>query len=130
MIDKTVFAMLSRIPEVTREVGTRIFPVFLPEKNPLPAVVFRRVSTTGAISTHSGTSGKVTSEFEVECYGKDITIVKNLAKAVRRTFSGFSGSVGGNTVHRAWVDNEFDDYDFESGTYTIPLEVYLTHDEA
>jgi hypothetical protein len=129
MIEQAIFARLTGFPEVSSIVGDRIFPVFLPEKSILPAIVFRRVSTTGADLSHSGTSGKLTSEFEVESYAREVSVAKSLAMAVRKAFSGFSGTVAGVKVHRAAVDNEFDDYDFESGLYTIPVQVFLMHDE-
>lgn len=129
MIEKALFQKLSTTSAITAIVGSRIFPVFLPEKTVLPAIVFLRVSTTGAAISHTKSSGKLTSNFEVGCYGKDIQVAKNLAKLVRSALSGFSGTVAGIVIHRAEVENEFDDYDFETGLYTVPVEVSLTHDE-
>jgi hypothetical protein len=129
MIEKAIFNRLTTFAEVSNLVGTRVYPVFLPEKTTMPAIVFRRVSTNGAFVSHSGTSGTLTSEFEVESYAKEVSVAKSLATAVRKAFSGFSGTVAGVTIYRASVDNEYDDYDFESGLYTIPIEVYLMHDE-
>lgn len=129
MIEKAIFSKLSGSNAISALVADRIYPVFLPEKSTLPAIVFRRVSTAGANLSHSGTSGKLTSEFEIECYARDVTVVKNVALAVRKTFSGFSGIVSGLVIHRASVDNEYDDYDFESGLYTVPVEVFIMHDE-
>lgn len=129
MIEKALYQKLSSTSAINAVVGNRIYPVFLPEKTALPAIVFLRVSTTGAAISHTKSSGKLTSSFEVGCYGKDIQVAKSLAKLVRGALSGFSGSVAGIVIHRAEVENEFDDYDFETGLYTVPVEVSLTHDE-
>ena len=129
MIEKALFTKLTTTSAITSIVSTRVFPVFLPEKTTLPAIVYIRVSTEGALLSHSGSSGIMTSEFEVGCYAKDLATAKNLALTVRKTFSGFSGTVSGVKIHRASVDNEFDEYDFDTGLYTIPVEVYLTHKE-
>lgn len=130
MIEKALFQKLSTTAAITAIVGNRIYPVFLPEKTPVPAIVFLRVSTEGAAISHTKSSGKLTSSFEVGCYGKDIQVAKNLAKLVRNALSGFSGTVAGLVIHRAEVQNEFDDYDFDTGLFTVPVEVALTHDEA
>jgi hypothetical protein len=130
MIEKALFQKLSTTAAITAIVGNRIYPVFLPEKTPIPAIVFLRVSTEGAAISHTKSSGKLTSSFEVGCYGKDIQVAKNLAKLVRNTLSGFSGTVAGLVIHRSEVQNEFDDYDFDTGLFTVPVEVALTHDEA
>lgn len=130
MIEKALFQKLSTTAAITALVGNRIYPVFLPEKTPVPAIVFLRVSTEGAAISHTKSSGKLTSFFEVGCYGKDIQVAKNLAKLVRSTLSGFSGTVAGLVIHRSEVQNEFDDYDFDTGLFTVPVEVALTHDEA
>lgn len=129
MIEKAIFSKLTTTQTIAAIVGTRVFPVFLPEKTALPALVFRRVSTEGAALSHSGPSGLVTSEFDVECYSKELASAKTLAVQVRKTFSGWSGTAAGVVVHRSMVDDEFDDYDFESGLYTIVIQIFLTHHE-
>lgn len=129
MIEKFIFAKLSQSSDVAAVVQNRIYPVFLPENIPMPSLVFVRVSTAGAILSHDGSNGIITSGFEISCLSKNLAEVKNLARLVRREFSGFSGTVAGVKVYRSFVETEFDDYDFETGLYNIPVEIYLTHDE-
>lgn len=130
MIEKALFAKLSGTTSITNIVGSRIFPVFLPEKTQLPALVYLRLSTDGAALTHSGTSNIVSTTFEVGCYSKDVVQAKTLAKTIRAALKGFSGSAAGIVIHRTEVENEFDDYDFDTGLFTVPVEITLTHDEA
>lgn len=129
MIEKALYEKLTASPDIAQIVGTRVYPVFLPEKVQTPALVFVRVSTDGAFLSHDGTNGIITSGFEISCLSKTVTEAKALARLVRRELSGFSGTVSGVKIYRASVDGEFDDYDYETGLYSVPIEVYLTHDE-
>lgn len=129
MIERALRQRLLETQEITQIVGSKVFPIMLPEKVTLPALVFGRVSTEGSRLSHSGTTGIVTSGFEIGCIAKDVEVAKRLARLVRSAFSGFSGSIEGFKIYRATVENEFDEYDPETGTYQVPVEVYLTHDE-
>ena len=129
MIEKALFDKVSAAAEISAIVGSRIYPVFLPEKVTPPALVFVRVSTEGAVLSHDGTNGIITSGFEISCLSKTVSEVKTLARLVRREFSGFSGTVSGVKIYRSSVESEFDDYDYETGLYSVPVEIFLTHDE-
>jgi hypothetical protein len=129
MIEKALRQKLVSNQEITQIVGTRVYPIMLPEKVALPALVFGRVSTNGSALSHSGSTGVVTTTFEVGCIAKDVEIAKKLARLIRASFSGFAGSIDGYRIYRTTVENEFDEYDPETGTFQVPIEIYLTHDE-
>lgn len=129
MIEKALRKKLISTQTIAQIIGTRVYPIMLPEKAILPALSFGRVSTEGARLSHSGSTGILTSVFEVGCIAKDVEVAKQLARLIRGTFSGFSGSVDGYKIYRTSVENEFDEYDPETGTYQVPVEIYLTHDE-
>ena len=129
MIEKALRKRLISTQNLTQIIGSRVYPIMLPEKAVLPALTFGRVSTDGASLSHSGSTGIITSVFEIGCIAKDVEVAKQLARLVRAVFSGFSGTVDGYRIYRANVENEFDEYDPETGTYQVPIEIYLTHDE-
>lgn len=130
MIEKAIFKLLTDTTAISQIVGSRVFPVILPENAALPAIVFGRVSTNGAPLSHDGSTGIVTSYFEITAIAKDVQIAKTLSTQIRKRFSGFTGKVDGFSIFRASVESESDEYDVETGTYQIPVEVYLTHKEA
>lgn len=129
MIERALREKLLSTQKLTQIVGQRVYPIMLPEKVPLPALVFGRVSTQGSFLSHSGSTGIMTSVFEVGCIAKDVQVAKELARLIRATFSGFHGSIEGFKIYRTTVENEFDEFDPETGTYQVPVEIFLTHDE-
>lgn len=82
MIEEDIVAALAADPTITGLVGSRVYPLFRPQDDPLPAMVYQRLSTTPE-NALSGFSGLDLVRIQFSCYAKTIAEAKQLAQALR-----------------------------------------------
>jgi hypothetical protein len=80
-------------PTIARMVGTRIFPLMLPQQAVFPAITYQRVSTVrnerdGSYS-HDGYSGMGWARFQVSIWSDDYGQITELAAAMRAFLHAF-----------------------------------------
>jgi hypothetical protein len=112
MVEKAVFGMLN-VNGVTAIVGTdpvRVFPSIAPEGADTPLIVYAKV---GASRTHvSGHDTDLASaHIRVACWADTALGAITLAAAVRAAMQDYSGTAGGVTVQRVFLEDESSDYD-------------------
>lgn len=91
-------------------VGTRAFPVVLPQSADLPAITYAR--TTGAYDHNlKGSSGVAIPTFELDCWAPTYEQADQIAEAVRQKMQGFSGTMGSVTVTSVILDDESDHFE-------------------
>lgn len=116
-------------PEVRALVGTRIFPVDgRPDESQLstlPAITFLRASTRRLV-THQGSLGGSAPLIQLDCWAKEWSEVRMLAKAVKSALDGWvdystDPPIQGVTIE----DGELDDFDQEVNVrrFIIPVRV-------
>jgi hypothetical protein len=82
LIEEDIVDVLTADPVVAALVAQRIYPLFRPQNDPLPAVVYQRLSTTPENSL-LGFSGLDLVRVQFSCYAKTVADAKSLATAVR-----------------------------------------------
>ena len=124
------YALLSGAGAVTAVVGTRIFPVMLPLRQPTPAIVYSlvdgvRVSTIDAqAATHL-----MRSRVQVDLISKDYVVTLTLRAAVLAAMQFKRGAIGGVTVHSVLHQPEGHvSYDQNLDLFTRPLDFLITHE--
>ncbi len=84
-------SMILSISPVVTLVGTRVYPLILPETPILPAI--RYVPAGGTrVHSHDGVSGFQIQRIQVDCYAKTYAEVIALAAAIEAGMDGFNGS--------------------------------------
>ncbi len=84
MIEEDIVAALLAAPTITALVGSRIYPLFRPDGDPLPAIVYQRISTMPENSL-LGFSKLDMVRIQFTCYGKTVAAAKQLATTLRTT---------------------------------------------
>lgn len=82
MIEQTLYAVLKNDSAVSALVGTRIYPLVMPQDGLLPAVVYQRVSTV-PITSLDGDSGLDAVRMQSSCWATTYLGARILADAVR-----------------------------------------------
>lgn len=82
MIEQNIVTALLGDSTITGLVDDRIYPLFRPEADPLPALVYQRVSTVPTNSIN-GFSGLDAVRIQFSCYAKTLLEAKELAEALR-----------------------------------------------
>ena len=130
-IERVTYALLSGAGAVTSIVGTRIYPVVLPQGQGAPALVYEPISATraGAIDAYATTHltrGRVQVNLVVATYPE----LHPLREAVKAAMQFQRGLIGGVTVHSIVHAGEGPvQYDQQLGLFSQPID-FLIHHEA
>lgn len=129
MIDHAIYNLLSNDATVSGMVGSRIYAVVMPQEPTLPAIQYSRVSTFSRSYAHDGSCKVAKSRFQFNCYAEDALEAKQLSEAVRILFHAYTGTVVGETIFNATVENELDLYDQDLTDYSAVLDIVFFHKE-
>ena len=116
-IETGIVAHLQADGTVSGLVGTRIYPLQIPQEASLPAIAYQRISGR-ATYTQGGDSGPEWARIQLTCHGATYSAVKALAAAVRAALSGATGAMDDVTVQGTFVENDRDGW---GGTFELPV---------
>ncbi len=129
-IEEALYSYLSTYAGLAALVGTRIYPLVLPQNPTLPAITYQKVSRAGERAMSSPSPRVTRSRFQFSCWGTTYGSVKDVAaqlKAALQDYQGLMGGTGGVTVLDADVANEQDIYEPEAFVYHLPVDVMIYH---
>lgn len=102
-------------------IGTRCYPLRLPQKPTFPAVVYQRVSSSGQI----GTTDRRTPRLQLSCWATTYAGARALAVQVRAALEEYADA----TIRMGRVVNEIDDFDETTELQRVILDAFLTVNE-
>lgn len=120
---------LANDPTIGSMVGNKIRPLRADPDDQAPYVVYQRIVTTEEHS-HSGATGIQRPRFQIACIGSNYVQARQLASAVRSRINGFAGQmggIGGIQVGFAKVDNEVEDFEFDTDLVRVLVDVTISH---
>lgn len=106
-IEAGIFAHLIGNAGVVALVGTRIYPLLVPQDAEMPALAYQRISGPRD-HAHDGASGLALARIQLTFVAASYDGAKSLAAAVRAAMDGFSGMMGEVMVNACLLDNEID----------------------
>lgn len=121
-IEEALFTRLTEFAETAALLGTRVYPLAVPQDAAMPALAYQRISGSPAYS-HDGFSNLSRARFQMTCQADTYARVKALAAAVRHCWDGFKGTVEDIDLV-AFIENELDS---TSEAPVVRLDVRLLH---
>jgi len=118
-IEQAVYSILSAATAVTATVSTsnpRIYPNYLPQDAPLPAIVQERISTI-RLSAMSDDPDMSEVRMQISAMATSVSAVHGLADNIRRAFYRYTGTIASVTIGDCWLENE-------SSLYFSDIEVH------
>ena len=106
-VEAAVFAKMEADQDIYSLVGTRIYPLLIPQTAPLPAIAYQKVSAAQS-AAHNGSSHLARSRMQLTLVAETYADVKELATAVRACWHAFKGMVGYFEIQAAFVESESD----------------------
>jgi len=107
-------------------VGTRVYPKVLPSQVTLPAVVYRRISTTKD-RVLSGSNGYKKDRFQFTSWANSYEEARSLADEIISLLEDFSGTIGGITIQVITVAGEVDNLAAEPQRYGIATDFMVVY---
>ena len=109
-IGKTLRLKLVSDAAVTALVGSRIYPLTLPQGVTLPAIRYQRI--TGNSDPHlGGTTGLAVATVQLDCVGTTYAGAEQVRDAVRESLEAYQGTVSGVKITSVRATNHSDFYD-------------------
>lgn len=129
-IGEVIFSKLSAHAGLSALVGTRISPQPLAQRPTLPAVTFQKISN--AFGSDRGDSGKATIErprYQFDCYGATYSSAHSVAQQLREALAAIA-QASNPRVDVAYLQDELDYYEPETGRYRVIVDAFIWHEES
>ena len=130
MLEVGLYAFLAADSGLSALVGTRIYPLLLPQEPTLPAVVYQRISTNPLGHSNDGPDHLVRVRMQFRCHAATLLAAKGVADAVRAALDGYSGTMGTVDVKGVFRVDEGDDDEPETATFSVRADYYIMFNEA
>jgi len=124
-IGKAIYGLLSAASSVTNIVGSRIYPVSVPQFAEFPFVVYTTTDTEMSI-TKDGSSPLDVITVQIDMYANDFDTNTTLAGAIRSTLDFYTGTINGQSIQRITLMNNSDgDYNAELGVFYLSQDYQI-----
>lgn len=121
MIESALFAYLSSYVGLSALVGTRVYPLVLPQTPTMPAIAYNRVSSV--VERDLSGAARTRVRMQLTCFGTTYGSAKQVARQVREALQDYSGTMGAVRILEATVIGEMDQYEPDLSQYYIPVDV-------
>ena len=101
--DESLYARLSTYAGLIALVGTRIYPMALPQTPTLPAVTYYRVNAPTDHLMGESASTIERAGYRIQCWGASYTVARAVAAQVIAALDAFAGILGGAGGVRCWA---------------------------
>lgn len=125
-IEEALYSYLSTHATVGALVGTRGYPMTIPQEAKRPCWAYQVISH-GEIMDHDGLSKLRTCRVQFTVQGTSYWQAKELTREIGKALRGYKGMMGLLQVDSAEVLNEFDGYGTVGEIYTIRLDIGLMY---
>jgi len=127
MIEQGLYTLLAATSTIAAMVGTRIYPLILPEASVLPALTYQVVG--GHSSATFDTAGMTRLRMQFDCWGADYLDAITLRVALIAALNGYQGLLSdGTNLQNAQQLQNVDFFDHEARYYRAMTEFYLYFD--
>lgn len=104
-------------PAVTAVLGTKIYPLVLPQNPVLPAAIISEVHTIPAMDDISGNAGQFRAELQLETYATTKAQAEEIDEILRLSLQGYSGAHLGVTIKGIYFLMGLPDFEDEIEDY-------------
>lgn len=132
VIEEALRTVLTGNGTVSGLVGTRIYPLVLPQGVTLPAIAYQRISGVRE-HTHDKTGDLARPRFQWTCVATTYSSAKALANAVRAALDNYRATASTVVIEAIYVENEIDVFneseDQGDSTYGVLVDATVWHHE-
>ena len=123
---KALYTYLQTQADLTALVSTRMYPVRLPQKPTLPALVITKIAKPREYS-HSGDSNLANPTYQFDCWAKTHQDAVALQAKLDLALTAFKGTMGDTDVGGTFITNVIDDEEPDTALYRQIVDVEFWH---
>lgn len=125
MIEATLYNRLSTYAGLTALVGTRIYPLIMPQGVTYPALVYQRISTVPRYACMGTDVGLVRTRIQVTAWGDTFAEVKAIANQVRQALQRWNPT----GVQDTFIVGEYDLFDETAEKFGAAVDAEVIYEE-
>ncbi len=114
---------------LTTLIGTRLYPLTLPQNPTLPAMTYQWVSGE-RVHTADGALGLSRPRIQFDAWATTYLVAESVFEALRKRLDAFRGAAGASIIQGAFFDSERDLYESEPKLYRRSVDFFVWHEEA
>ena len=122
MIEEALYTYITA--QLSARIGTRCYPLRLPENVTYDAVTYQRISSN-RVQSHEGSSHYVFARFQFSIFSKTYTGAKTTLAALVTALEGYSGG----TIDSSLSQDERDFYDPTTRIYRTQIDFLIGFQE-
>jgi hypothetical protein len=127
-IGEVIYSKLTGYAGLAALVGTRVYPIQLPQRPTLPAVTYQRISTLPIHTRDNAHASLERPRFQFDCWGSSYAGARAVAQEMRNALATFP-QASNPRVDVALMQNEIDDYEPDIGRWRVILDAFIWHEE-
>lgn len=128
IFEEALEAHLIAHPSLSALIGGRVYPVQLPDKKPLPAQTYQRISSSPVKHRSSRLSNYGRPRFQFDSWGRTYLEALQVRNALREAMADFV-QASGPRVDVALLQDERDAFESEPGRWRAISDFYVWHTE-
>lgn len=123
--EEGLYSYLSTYPGLVPLIGTRIYPLLLPQDPVLPAVTYQRISTPRMHAFER--SFLPHPRFQFDCWATTFPAARAVAEQVKLALDVYMGAMGAETVQASILDGDRDIYEAEAKIFHSIVDAIIWH---
>lgn len=128
-LNEAIYGRLQAVTGVTNLVGTRVYPVVLPQSPTYPAIRYQQ--TAGSREPAMGSnSGLVKTTVQIDSYSDTYEQARQVAEEVRSALQRFGGTVAGVVIESVFVEGPLDVFEEEIKKFRVQQDFTVWHRES
>ena len=127
-IEEGLFAFVTAQIDVAAIIGTRFYPVAIPQEPPYPVIVYQRMAAPRERAA-DGPTRSVEATYALTCWAKAYAEVTSLARVLRKAIDGAQGPFGDVPIGWATADEGQDLYEDSLKLYGRSIQLSVQYGE-
>lgn len=130
-LESSLFTFITGDAVIGPLIGTRMYPMKLPQSPTLPAMSYFRVTSGQEYELEGQEVGVRPARFQFDCWDKEPNGYEGilaLGAAVRARLSGYMGAMGADTVQGIMIEDEMDLYEAETQIWHRVIEAVIWYE--
>lgn len=128
-LNEAIYGRLQAVVGVTNLVGTRVYPVVLPQDPIYPAIRYQQLAGSRE-PTMGSNNGLVNTTVQIDSYSESYAQARQVAEEVRSALQRFRGTVAGVVIEGAFVEGPLDVFEDQIKKYRVQQDFTVWHRES
>ena len=126
-IAAAIYDILKNNSGVSALVGTRIYPLAIPQDATLPAIQYQKISSRGYY-THDGEAA-VRSRIQISAVAETYEAADDIAGAIQSCLSGYRNAAAGVRIFSCFLEGERDGFGILNDLEVVQQDYMILHGE-